>query len=175
MALVDDLLAVHRRRLRAGREAGRVEAKAHRAALVLHVALVGHEVDHGVVGEHVELGRVRVAGADDLAREFDHRALEAQAQAEVRDAVFAGEMGGEDLALDAAMAEPAGHEDAGGAVEALVQVLVGQRLRVDPADPGVDLVRPCRVAKRLRDREVGVGELDVLADEGDLERPAWAP
>ena len=72
---------------------------------------------------------------DHLARELDDRALESEAQAEVRDAVFAGEMGGEDLALDAAMAEPAGDEDAGGAVEPLVQVLVGQRLRIDPADP----------------------------------------
>ncbi len=61
MALVDDLLAVDRGRLRAGRQLGRVEAEAHRAALVLHVALVGHEVDDRVLGEHVELGRVGVA------------------------------------------------------------------------------------------------------------------
>ena len=48
MALVDDLVTVDRRRLGAGRELGRVEAQAHRAALVLHVALVGHEVDDRV-------------------------------------------------------------------------------------------------------------------------------
>ena len=63
MPLVDDLLAVDRGGLRAGRQLGRIEAEAHRAALVLHLALVGHEVDDGVLGEHVELGRVGVGGA----------------------------------------------------------------------------------------------------------------
>ena len=108
MALVDDLLAVDRRRLGAGGQLGRVEAEAHRAALVLHVALVRHEVDDRVLGEHVELGRVRVRRADDLAGELDDRALQPEAQAEIRDAVVAGVVGGEDLALDAAMAEAAG-------------------------------------------------------------------
>ncbi len=53
----------------------------------------------------------------DVAGELDHRALQAEAQAEVRDAVVAGVVGGEDLALDAAMAEAARDEDAGGAIE----------------------------------------------------------
>ena len=42
-----------------------------------------------------------------------------EAQAEVRDAVLAGEVGGEDLALDAAVAEATRDEDAGDAVESL--------------------------------------------------------
>ena len=62
----------------------------------------------------VELASV---GADDLARELDDGALQAQAQAEVRDPVLAGVVRREDLALDAAMAEAARDEDAGHAVE----------------------------------------------------------
>ena len=117
MALVDDLLAVDGGSLRAGREPGRVEPEAHRPALVLELALVGHEVDHRVLGEHVELGRVGVLRADDLAGELDDRALEAKAQAEIGDVVVAREVGGKDLALDAAMAEAARHEDPGRALE----------------------------------------------------------
>ena len=109
------------------------------------------------------------ADADDVARELDDRALETEAQAEVRDLVFARVVGGEDLALDAAMAEAAGHEDAGRALEAFVDVLLRQRLRIDPADARIDLVRPGGVLERLGDREVGIRQLDVLADEGDLE------
>ena len=120
VALVDDLLAVDRGGLRARRQLGRIEAEAHGATLVLHLALVGHEVDHRVVGEHVELGRVGVAGADDLAGELDDRALQPEAQAEVRDAMVTGVVGGEDLALDAAVAEAARDEDAGDPVEPLV-------------------------------------------------------
>ena len=66
---------------------------------------------------------VELASSDahDVARELDHRALQTEAQTEVRDAVVAGEVGGEDLALDAAVTEPAGDEDAGRAVEPLVR------------------------------------------------------
>src|SRR4029079_5437673 len=113
MPLVDDLLTVDRGSLRAGCQLGQIEAEAHRAALVLHLALVGHEVDDRVVGEHVELGRVGVASPDDLAGELDDRALETQAEAQIRDAVFASEVGSKDLALDPAMAETARDEDAG--------------------------------------------------------------
>ena len=60
-------------------------------------------------------------------------------------------------------------QDAGDLVERPLDVLGGQRLGVDPADLRVDPVRPGGVAERLGDREVGVGQLDVLADEGDLE------
>ena len=84
--------------------------------------------------------------------------------------MVAGPVGGQDLALDAAVAEPAGHQHAGRAGEPLLDVVRGQRLAVDPADLRVDAVRPGRVPERLGDREVGVGQLDVLADQGDLER-----
>ena len=117
VALVDDLLAVGLGGLRARRELRRVQPQPHRAALVLQLALIGHEVDDRVRGEHVELGRVDVLRADDLARELDDRALQPEAQAEVRHLVVAGEVGGEDLALDAPMAEAAGHDDARRALE----------------------------------------------------------
>ena len=84
VALVDHLVAVHRAGLRAGLELRGVQAEAHRPALVLHLPLVGHEVDHRVLREHVELGRVDVLRPDDLAREVDHRALQPEAQPEVR-------------------------------------------------------------------------------------------
>src|SRR5215211_4307230 len=95
----------------------------HRAALVLELALVGHEVDHWMLGEHVELGRVRVVRPGDVTRELDDGALEAEAQAEVRDALVAGVVRGEDLALDPAMPEPARDEDPGRAAQTLADVL----------------------------------------------------
>ena len=170
VSLVDDLLAVDRRGLRARGEARRIQTQPHRAALVLHVALVGHEVDHRVLGEHVELGRVGIARADDVAGELDDRALQPKAQTEVRDAVIPGVVGSEDLALDPTMAEPAGHEDAGHARQRVGDVLGSQLLGIDPAHLGIDAMGPRGMAERLGDRQVGIGQLDVLADEGDLER-----
>ena len=74
-------------------------------------------------------------GPSDFARELDDGALQAEAQAEVRDTVLAGVVGGEDLALDAAMAEAAGDDDAGGAVEAIVQVVPGRAPPNRPSAP----------------------------------------
>ena len=83
----------------------------------------------------VELARVRALQAAHVARELDHGDLHAEADAEVRDPVLAGDPGREDLALDAAAAEPAGHEDAVDARRAARSASLGaRRLGVDPAD-----------------------------------------
>ena len=88
--------------------------------------------------------------------------------------MLAREAGGEDLALDAAMAEAARDDDAGRALEPVVEFSLRQRLGVDPADLRVDAVRPRRVVERLGDRDVGVRQLDVLADDA-ISTSAWAP
>ncbi len=89
--------------------------------------------------------------------------------------MVAGVVGGEDLALDATVAEAAGDQDAGRTLEAFVEVLLGQRLGVDPPDASVDLVRPGGVLEGLGDRQVRIRQLDVLADQGDLEDRLRAP
>ena len=84
--------------------------------------------------------------------------------------MLARPVGGQDLALDAAVAEPARDQDAGRAREALVHVLGREGLAVHPADLRVHAVRPGGVAQGLGHGQVGVRQLDVLADERDLER-----
>ncbi len=78
-------------------------------------------------------------------------------------------MGGQDLALDPAMTEATRHEDAGYTVEVLRDVVGGEGLRIDPADLGVDAVRPGGVAEGLGDAQVRIRQLDVLADQTDLQ------
>ena len=107
--------------------------------------------------------------ADDVARELDHAALQSKAQAEVGNLVFTRVTRGEHLALDAAVAETSGHDDSCRAAELLGQVVIGQRLGVDPADDDRPTMSPAGVPKGLSYRQVGVGQLDVLADEGDFE------
>ena len=60
----------------------------------------------------VELGRVGPGEAQLVAGELDGHDLHAEAQAEARDGVLAGVVGGRDLALDAPLAEAAGDDDA---------------------------------------------------------------
>ena len=167
VALVDDGLAVDLARLRALVELDRVGAEAHRAAHVVDLLLLGQQVDHGVRRLGVELRRVGAVHADDVAREVGHRHLHAEAHAQVRDLVVAGDPRGGDLALDPADAEAAGDEDAVGLLEPCADLRVVQRLGVHPVDVDAAAVLEAGVAQRLDDGQVGVLELHVLADERD--------
>ena len=91
----------------------------------------------GVCGSNsVEFAPVE---AEHVAGEVDGHHLQAEAQPEARDAVLAGVAGGGDLALDAALAEPAGDDDA-------VEVARGARRRAAPRRPrpGSSRSRPWR-------------------------------
>ena len=76
-----------------------------------------------MLGEDVELAAVGIVGAKRHPAELDHRALQAQAQAEERDLLLAGPANGADLALDPAVAEAAGHEHAGNALQLVRHLL----------------------------------------------------
>ena len=106
--------------------------------------------------------------ADDVARVLDDHALQAEAQAERRDAVLAGEPQRAELALDAAHAESAGHADAVEVGEVLARPRAS-RTRRTGSTGSLTLVSLGEAAglERLGDREVGVGQVDVLADEAD--------
>src|SRR5438067_9086465 len=119
--------------------------------------------------ERVELGRVRVVGPEGRARELDDHALHAHAEAKRRDLLPAAVAGGLDLAFDAAVSEPAGDHDAVESGERLGVATVLELLAVDPADPHVAPRGPARVPDGFRDRQVRVAELDVLADQPDLD------
>ena len=171
VALVDARGAVQFTRERALRELGRVHAQAHRAAQVAagdDLDLLGHGGDHRVGRVGIELGGGRVVDAGDVPGVLDHHALQAQAQAEGGDALLAGELQRAELALDAADAEPAGDDDPVEAAQGLGRTL-GRLAQVgrDPGDRDVGLVREAAGLERLGDREVGIRQVDVLADETD--------
>ena len=141
-------------------ELDRVGAQAHRPAEVGDLLLLGQQVDDRPLGLDVELGRVRAVHAGHVAGELADGDLHAEADAQVGDPALAGDPDGADLALDAAAAEAAGDEDAVGAGEALLGLLVGlEGLGVDPVDLDPPAVEVARVAQRLRHRQVGVLEL----------------
>ena len=125
--------------------------------------LFGQQVDHRVGRLGIELGGVGAVHAGDVTGELDHRDLHPEADPEVGDPLLAGDLGGADLALDAALAEAAGDQDP---VEALERLLV-EVLRVDEVDFDVHAVVDAAVLERLDHRLVGVLQLHVLADDRD--------
>ena len=88
-----------------------IGAEAHRRALVLDAALSGIRSMTGCLAFGSNSARVRASELAHVARELDDRELHAEADAEERHAVLARVADRVDLALDAAIAEAAGHED----------------------------------------------------------------
>ncbi len=148
-------------------ELGDVGAETHRAAHVGDAALGVHQVDHRVRRGGVELAGVGTRQAEDVPGVVDRHHLEAEAEAEARDVVLAGVAGRHDLPLGASLAEPAGDHDA---VE-LAQATVGEQaldlLGLDPLDLDLAPVVEPTVLERLRNRQVGVLQAHVLADDAD--------
>ena len=127
---MDHVAAVDLARQRAGEDPRFLRAEAHRAAelgavvalqrLAGAVAPLGDERDDRVLRIALELRRIRAGQAEHAARVLDHGNLHAEADAEVGHAVLAGVAHRRDLALDAALAEAARHEDRVHAGEAAV-------------------------------------------------------
>ena len=85
-------------------------------------------------------------------------------------AILTRDAAGEDLALPAARAEAARHEHAVDAGQLGAGLVERHVLGVDPAHVHPAAVVDARVLQRLVHRQVRVVELDVLADERDLDR-----
>src|SRR5436309_2991430 len=167
VALADDPLAVERRRAAAVAEQDRIEAEAHGATLVGERPLLGQQIDHEVRGVGSELGRVGALQAAHVARVFDYRALHAEADAEVRHALLARVAHRLDLALDAAVAEAARHQDAVDVGEVRGGAVALDVLGVHPDDVHFRLVSDAAVDQGLDEALVGVPQVDVLADHGE--------
>ena len=109
--------AVERRCAAALRQHARICAEAHRAALLGDGLLFGHDINDGMLGKLIEFRRMRILPAQHVPRELDHGDLHTEADAEIGDLMRAGVLCGDDHALNAAVAEAAGHENARAAAE----------------------------------------------------------
>ena len=179
MALADHVRAVHGVRQRAVRdphllctephraaEIGLLVARLDRALLVLPFA---DQRDHGVRAAAVELRAVRPGETGHVARVLDDGELHPQADPEIGDAVDARMTHGLDLALDAALAEPARDQDRVHTIE-LTAAMPLQVLRLDETEVDARPRAQARVHQGLAERHVGITEVDVLADHRDGHR-----
>ena len=129
-------------------------AQTHGAAHLFDAEQLAQLVDDAVLAGGVELAGVGVFEAADVAGELDAGGLHAEADAEVGDLLFAGVADGVQHALDAALAEAAGDEDAVEAFELrLVAAVVGslrlQAFGFDPGDLELEVLGDCAVGERF--------------------------
>ena len=115
----------------------------------------------------IALGGIGVRQARHVARELDGRPLEPVADAEVRNAPLARDLGRLHHAARAAVAEPARHEDAVGIVEQRRAAWLLERFGLDPFEIDLQPMREAAVIERFVEALVGILVADVLADDVD--------
>jgi len=155
--------------LRIGQQLAGIDTEPHGSAHIGDVALLGHQVDYGHLSAHVELGTVRLFAVQGGAGELDAKHLHAETQTQVGYVAGAGEAGGNDFALYAAVAEPARHDDAVEAVEQVQIASLFQRLGTDPFDVEFVAFGQGGMNERLFNTQVGVLQLDIFADNADVD------
>ena len=104
-----------------------------------------------------------------MRRVFDHGALHAEADAEEGHAFLAGVADGLDFALDAALAEAAGHEEAVVAGKEPLGAFGFDVFAADAADANLGPMGDAGVVERFVNRFVGVVMFGVFADERDVD------
>ena len=131
--------------------------------------MVDHRLEALLAGLVVELLRACLAHAGDVAGRLDDGHLHAKADAQIGHVVLACELGRLDLALGAAFAEAAGHEDRVVVLEIGGGVLAVEELGIDPAHLDLHPVRHAAMGQCLGNGFVGILELRVLAHDGDVD------
>ena len=169
VALVDFRLSVGLVSEGARRDAAGVRAQPHCAAHLVHAEQVTQLVDHCFLGVLVELRRVGVLDAAHVAREVDHRALQAEADAEERHLVLPGILDGANHACSAANAEAAGYQYAVCLGQLGFQFAVLDVLTLDPIQVHPHVVADAAVGQGLVEALVGVLVAHVLAHHGDMD------
>src|SRR5690242_2817334 len=88
MALRDPVAPVERTGNRAGLDHARIRAQAHRAALLIDVLLLFHDVDNRVGRALVDFARVGALEPQYVARVLDHHHLQAKTDTENRHSIL---------------------------------------------------------------------------------------
>jgi hypothetical protein len=174
MPLLDVALPITLGDDRARQEFGRVGTQPHGsakvAAAVQNRYLLSHGRDHRMRRFGRELAAVGSIQGSHMARHLDHHALQAQAESQDRDLIFACIANSADLAFDATYAKATGYDDAvhlaqdpGGALPSLAIV------RWHPTNHHPGVIRKTARSQCLADRKVRIVKIDILADQGDCD------
>ena len=153
-------------------EFGRVGSQPHRSSEITlaldDVDLLRHRRDDGIGAVRIELAGGSSLDPHQVLGRLDDCTLQSEAQPQEGDPLLSGVTNGSDLALDTADTEPAGYTDTVHVTQVLSRPLRGGAgVGGNPLDVDLDAVGVSSGAQRLGHREVGIGQIDVFADQGD--------
>ena len=142
---------------------------AHIAVAGDDILLLFHRGDHRILAIRLELGGIRILKTEDVTGVLDDHGLQTEAQAKCRQARLTSELQRADLAFDATDAETARNDDAIDIVERRFRAFPGfAQISRDPFDVDLGIIGEAARLDRLGDGQVGVRQVDVLADDRDV-------
>src|ERR1019366_4559720 len=167
MALVDFARAVGAVSDAALSQAASPASQPHGAAQLVDPLEFAQLEDDSVRRAGIELGGIGGFQAAHIARVFDHQGLHAEADPEVGHLVLSRVPDRSQHAIDAPLAEAAGHQDAVVILQLPLPVLARHAFGLDPVDVDLQLVGQSAVQQRFLEALIGVFVFHVLAHQGD--------
>ena len=143
-------------------------AQPHACAFVTDATLLFQQRDHGLWGIFVELSAICVFDSTDVPREFNSCHLHAKAETKIRNLLLARVTGGIDFSFSSASAKSARNQDAGHILKLAIDALL-QRFGIDKFEIDFAIFVGPSVGERFVDTFVGVTDIHVFADHGDLD------
>ena len=137
-------------------DTARICAKPQRSPFICLFALTRHKVDDLIGAFGVKLPGVGIRKAGNIAREFDHRGLHSEADAEIGQILLPRVFRGADHPLYASRTKTARNDNAVHIVQQLIGVVVVDLLRIDPLDLHLGIAVDSGVLERLRHRQIRV-------------------
>ena len=154
---------------------GGAAAQSHRAAKV-GFGNFRHEHDGGVVGVVFKLRGIGTLHAQHVSAELNGGNLQAQTYSKIGHALGSSVLGCEDFPLNTSISKTTGNQNAMGVFQKPPRrlVLVGcptvlKVARLDPVDHQFSVNGHGGVLQAFDDREIGVGEVGVLANHRDVD------
>src|SRR5579875_3576514 len=136
----------------------------HGAAQFVDASQFAQLVDHAVRRGRIEFGTVGPLEPAYVARVFNHRALHPQTDAKERDLLSAGVGNAAQHSGNAALTEPARHQDPVKTLELSFPSLAFEALRLKPDHIHANAIGNAAVHQRFVQALVGILELNILAD-----------
>src|SRR5688572_3029251 len=147
-------------------------AEPHRSAHFIDADQVAELKDDRERSFFVELGRIRIFQAANVSGKFDTGRLHSQTDPEIWGSRPSCIFDSPQHSRNAAFPKSARYQDRVEILQLSLVIVLHQVFRLDPGNIYAKIIRHARVRQRLSQRFVGIFQLDIFSDYGDLNRTA---
>ena len=169
MTFVNQLCIVSLAGQRIGINLTRIQSQTHRTAQILNIKLFRHQVDNRMCAVRIELRAVGISHTANVTGKFNYCALHAQADTEERNLVLTCILNSLNLALNTAVTEAAGHQNAVNTGHNLshISIICFDFFCIYPMDIKLGFIGNCCMTQGFGNGNISILQSNVFADYSD--------